>query len=88
MLEVAGGIETKWEIHRGSTHLLGLWTLAPEKVGCLVTPGEGRSWTMLNPDLDSHWTGWKVGLCEKSMSLLRTVGSSFIRKPPATAGLS
>ena len=60
-----GGIETKWETHRSDTHLLGLWALAPEKLRCRVTPGEGKSWAMLDPDLGSVRTGWKVGLCEK-----------------------
>ena len=55
----------KWETHRGGTNLLGLWTQAPKKLGCRATPGEGRSWALSDPDLDSLWTGWKVGLCEK-----------------------
>ena len=45
VLEVAGGIKTKWEMHRGGVHLLGLWTPAgslPEKLGSQVMPGEGR----------------------------------------------
>ena len=48
MLQVAVGKEVKWETHRGGTHPLGLWTLAPEKLGCQATPGEGR----------------RVGLCQ------------------------
>ena len=44
-----GGIETKWETHRSSIHLLGLWMPAPEKLGCQTTPGEGRSWAMSDP---------------------------------------
>ena len=60
-----GGIETKWETHRGDTHLLGLWMPAPEKLGCWATPGDGRSGAVWDPDSDSLKTGWKVGLCEK-----------------------
>ena len=60
-----GGIETKWETHRSSTHLLGLWMPAPEKLGSQATPGEGRSRTLSDPDSDSLQTGWKVGLCKK-----------------------
>ena len=55
----------KWETHRGGTHLLGLWMLAPDKCGCQATPGEGRSLAMWDPDLASLQTGWTVGLCEK-----------------------
>ena len=65
MLEVTGGLETKWETHRGGTHPLGVWMLAPEELKCQATPGEGRSWAMWDPELDSLQTGWKVGLCEK-----------------------
>ena len=60
-----GGIETKWETHGGGIHLLGLWMPAPEKLRCLGTSGEGRSWAVSDPDLDSLQTGQKVGLCEK-----------------------
>ena len=59
-----GGIEMKCETHRGGTRPLGLWTLTPEKLRCQVTPGEGKSWAVLVPDLDSLQTGWKVVLCE------------------------
>ena len=41
--KLLGGIEMKWETHRGGTHPLGLWMLEPEKLRCQVTPGEGRS---------------------------------------------
>ena len=41
-----GGIEMKWETHRGGAHPLGLWTPAPEKLKCQATPGEGRGWAM------------------------------------------
>ena len=62
--KLLGGIETKWETHRNGTHLLGLWRPAPEKLGCWATPGEGRHRAMSDPDSDSLWTGWEVGLCE------------------------
>ena len=65
MLEVTWGIEKKWELHRGGTHPLGLWMQAPEKLGCRVTPGEGKSWGMSDPDWDSLLMGWKFGLCAK-----------------------
>ena len=60
-----GDIETKWETHRSSTHPLGLWMPAPEKLGCRATPGEGRSWAMSDPDSGSLRISCKVGLCEK-----------------------
>ena len=60
-----GRIEMKWETHRGGTHPLGLWAPAPEKLGCQVTSGEGRSRAVSDPDLDRLQTGWKVGLSEK-----------------------
>ena len=25
-----------------------------------------KSWAMIDPDPDSLWSGWKVGLCERS----------------------
>ena len=40
--KLLGGIETKWETHRGSTHPLGLWTLAPEKLRYQMTLEKGR----------------------------------------------
>ena len=60
-----GEIETKWKTHRGHAKPLGLWTPAPEKLGCWVTPEEGRSWALLDPDLDNLRRGWKLRLCEK-----------------------
>ena len=44
-LKSLGGIETKWETHKGGIHPLGLWMQArslPEKLGSWPTPGEGR----------------------------------------------
>ena len=38
-----GEIDTKWVTDRGGTHPMGLWTPAPERLGCQVTPGKGRS---------------------------------------------
>ena len=84
-----GGIEMKWETHRGGTHLLGLWMLAPDKCGCQATPGEGRSWAVSDPYSDSLQTGWKVVLCEKLCAcweLQGTAGHCFIRNSPAAAG--
>ena len=43
------------------------------------TPREGRSWAVLDPDSDSLWTGWKVGLCEKPCAW---AGSCFVRNSP------
>ena len=60
-----GGTEMKQETHRGSIYLLGQWTLVPEKLGCLVTPGERRSWAMLDLHSENLQNGYKVGLCEK-----------------------
>ena len=47
------GLEMNWETHRGGIHPVGLWTPVkslPEKLGCQVTPGEGRRvglcWTL------------------------------------------
>ena len=65
MLEVAGGNRDEVGNTWGGTHPLGLWTPAPEKLRCQATPGEGRIWAVLDPESDSLWTGWKVGLCEK-----------------------
>ena len=39
----------KGEIHRGGTHPVGLWTLAPEKLWCwrnLEKGGVGLCWTL------------------------------------------
>ena len=44
-LKLLGGIRTKWQTCRGSVHPLRLWTLA------------GKSWTLMDPDLDSPRSG-------------------------------
>ena len=76
------GLEMNWETHRGGIHPVGLWTPVkslPEKLGCQVTPGEGRRvglcWTLT----------WivsrlvrKLG-CVKSHVLVKNTGSCFLR---------
>ena len=59
-LNSLGEIKMKWETHRGGAHPLGLWTPArslPEKLDSQVIPGEGKSWAVWDPDLDSLWCG-------------------------------
>ena len=62
MLEVTGGwgeceIKTKWEIHRGNVHSLGLWTPGgslPRKIGeAGDTWRREKSWAVMDPDTDS-----------------------------------
>ena len=52
-LQSLEGIRTKWQTHRGSVHLLRLWTPA------------GKSWAMAGPETDSPQSGWRVGLHER-----------------------
>ena len=73
------GIDTKWETHRGGTHLLGLWTQAPGKLRCQATPGERRSWAVMDLGSGSLWTVWKA------VGLLRKAGSCFVRNPRAAS---
>ena len=67
----------KWETHKGSIYLLGLWTLArslPEKMGNQATPGEGRRvgpcWTLTQ--IVSRLVR-KLG-CVKSRTLIKNSG--------------
>ena len=69
MLEVAGGNKDKvGDAQR--------WCSPTETVdaGWFITrktgePGDAwrrrTSWAVTDPDLDSLWSGWKVGLCER-----------------------
>ena len=82
-----GGIEMKWETHRGDVHLLGLWTPAPEQLGCWETPGEGRR---VEPCQTLTWIlsrlVRKLGYV-KSCVVVKNSGQGFVRNSGAVAGL-
>ena len=52
-LKLLGAIGMNWQTHRGSVHPLRLWMVA------------GESSFVTDPDLDSPWSGWRVGLSER-----------------------
>ena len=80
-----GEIEMKWETHRGDVHLLGLWTPAPEQLGCWETPGEGRR---VEPCQTLTWIlsrlVRKLG-CVKSLVLVKN-GRQLLCKELETSG--
>ena len=72
-----GGIETKWETPRGSICPLGLWTLAPEKLGIRAI-GEGKSEAMSDHDSVSRLVG-KLG-CVQIQVLVKNTGQLLCKE--------